>query len=368
MLKVKQEYANTKDPKLLSEISRLNNLQMAMKILLNSAYGAMGNAYFRYFDMRIAEGITISGQLSIRWIANKLNAYFDKMLGTDGVDRIVLIDTDSVVLTLEDLVQKVYGANGEVQLSAEKVIDFMDRVAEDKIQPFIDKSYQELADYMNAYEQKMQMKRENLVDTMISVSKKRYVMSVHNSEGVQYKEPQLKIMGLQMVKSSTPSVIRERLKDSLHTILRGTEADIQQYIVNFRDDFNKFAPEQIAFPRTISDVKKYHDATTIYSKGTPIHVRGALLYNHLLETHGLTTKYPLIRDGDKIKFMYLKTPNPIREDCIAFIDQLPSEFGLTEYVDYDTMFDKTFEDAVQNILDSLNWSTKPKATLEDFFA
>ena len=368
MLKAKQEYANTKDVKWQKEVSRLNNLQMAMKILLNSAYGAMGNAYFRYFDMRIAEGITISGQLSIRWIAAKLNDYFNKLLKTDNVDRIVLIDTDSVVLTLNDLVNKVYGADGKVTLPTEKVIQFMDRVAEDKIQPYLDKSYEELAEYMNAYEQKMQMKRENLVDVMISVSKKRYVMSVHNSEGVQYKEPQLKIMGLQMVKSSTPSVIRTQLKDSLHTILHGTESDVQKYVADFRKEFNKFSPQEIAFPRSISDVQKYEDSSTVYKKATPIHVRGALLYNYHLKIKGLTKKYPMIQEGDKIKFLYLRTPNPFQEDCISFVDRLPDEFKLSEYVDYAKMFEKTFEDAVQNILDSLKWTTQPKATLEDWFS
>lgn len=367
MLKAKQEYANTKDPKWTKEISRLNNLQMAMKILLNSAYGAMGNAYFRYFDTRIAEGITISGQLSIRWIANKLNGYFDKIIG-ESKDRIVLIDTDSVVLTLNDLVQKVYGANGEVSLPAEKVIQFMDRVAEDRIQPFIDKSYQELADYMNAYEQKMQMKRENLVDVMVSVSKKRYVMSVHNSEGVQYKEPQLKIMGLQMVKSSTPAIIRDKLKESLSAILRGTEQDVQQYCADIRKEFGMLTPEEIAFPRSISDVSKYRSASTIFTKGTPIHVRGALVYNHWLVQRGLDKKYQTIREGDKIKFLYLKSNNPIGGDCISFIDKLPEEFNLTPYVDYDKMYEKTFLDAVQNILDSLGWKSKQTATLEDFFS
>lgn len=350
------------------EVARLNNLQQSAKILLNSAYGAQGSPYFRYFDIRVAEGITKTGQIAIRWIANKLNAYLDKLLGTNGVDRVVLIDTDSVVLTLNDLVQKVYGANGKVGLPTEKVIKFMDTVAEDRIQPFLDRSYQELADYMNAYEQKMQMKRENLVDVMISVSKKRYVMNVHNSEGVQYAEPQIKVMGLQMVKSSTPAVIRVKLKESLMTILKGTEADVQKYVTDYRDAFNKLSIEDIAFPRGINDVSKYANATTIYSKGTPIHVRGALLYNHHLKRLGLDHLYPLIREGDKIKFIYLKTPNTLHEDCISFPDKLPPEFNLTEYVDYSTMFKKTFQDAVQNILDSLGWSATQKATLEDWFS
>lgn len=363
MLKAKQDYEATKDPKYKKEISRLDNLQMAMKILLNSAYGACGNAYFRYFDMRIAEGITISGQLSIRWIANKLNQLLNKTLKTTDTDRIVLIDTDSVVLSLSDLVDQVCP-----EKSTEDKIKYMDNVAEKIIQPFLDKSYQELADYMNAYEQKMQMKRENLVDVMVSVSKKRYVMNVHNSEGVQYAEPKLKIMGLQMVKSSTPAVIRDVLRKALPVILKGTEQDVQQYVADYRNEFRKLQIEEIAFPRGINDVKKYHDTSSIYKKATPIHVRGALLYNYHLKRLGLSKDYPLIQEGDKIKFTYLKKNNPIGEDCISFPDKLPPEFKLNEYVDYDTMFEKTFQDAVQNILDSLGWSAEQKATLEDFFS
>lgn len=363
MLKAKQQLEDTKDPKWNREISRLNNLQMAMKILLNSAYGACGNAYFRYFDMRIAEGITTSGQLSIRWIANKLNDLINKTMKTNGVDRVVLIDTDSVVLSLEDVVEKM--CQGK---TTEQKIKYMDKISEEILQPFIDKSYDELADYTNAYEQKMQMKRENLVDVMLSVSKKRYVMSVHNSEGVQYTEPQLKIMGLQMIKSSTPAVIRDKLKQSLPTIMNGTEADVQEYVGLYRSEFDLLKAEELAFPRGVTDMDKYASQTSIYAKATPIHVRGALLYNHYIRRAGLTKKYPLIQNGDNIKFLYLRTPNPINEDCIAFVDKLPPEFNLTEYVDYDTMFDKTFRDAVQNILDSLGWHAEKQATLEDWFA
>lgn len=362
MLAAKQKYEDTGDEKYLNQISTFNNLQMAMKILLNSCYGAFGNVAFRYFDMRIAEGITISGQLSIRWIANKLNQLLNKTLNTTDTDRIVLIDTDSVVLSLEDLIEKVCPDK-----TVEQKIKYMDKVSEQIIQPFIDKSYQELAEYMNAYKQKMQMKRENLVDQMVSVSKKRYLMSVYNSEGVQYKEPKLKIMGLQMVKSSTPAVVRVKLKDSLKTILHGTEHDVQRYVAEYKQEFKQLPVEQIAFPRGISDVTKYHDGSSIFKKGTPIHVRGALLYNHHLKQLKLTKQYPLIKEGDKIKFTYLKTPNPIGEDCISFIDKIPDEFQLSEYCDYDTMFEKTYQDAIQNILNVLGWNCEQIATLEDFF-
>jgi len=362
MLKVQQEYEKDKSQKhLLKDISRLNNLQMAMKIALNSAYGAMGNQYFRYFDIRMAEGITTSGQLSIRWMANKLNAFMNKTMKTEGKDYVVAIDTDSIYLTLETLVEQACAGQTD-----EQKIKFMDKVCEGIFQPFIDTGYQELADYMNAYSQKMQMKREVLADKGIWTAKKRYILNVHNSEGVQYEKPKIKVMGLEMVKSSTPAVIRDKLRDSIEVILRGNQADLQNYIMEFRKEFDKLPVEEIAFPRGVNGMKQYA-GSPIYSKGTPIHVRGALLFNHYTKKMGLDKKYQPIRDGDKIRFIYVRKPNKFQEDVIAFSQELPPEFELHSYIDYDKMFEKVFTDALQIIIGSLGWSTSEQSSLEDFF-
>ena len=362
MLKVEQEYQNDKSKShLLKEISRLNNLQMAMKIALNSAYGAMGNQYFRYFDLRMAEGITTSGQLSIRWMANKLNAFLNRTLKTDDKDYIIAIDTDSIYLTLEHLVEKT--CEGKTD---EQKIRYMDKICEDIFQPFIDKGYQELADYMNAYSQKMQMKREVLADKAIWTAKKRYVLNVHNSEGVQYAKPKMKVMGLEMVKSSTPAVIRDKLKDSLTVILEGNQSNLHTYITKFREEFNKLPAEDIAFPRGVNGMRQYA-GSPIYAKGTPIHVRGSLLYNHYVKRKGLEKKYQPIRDGDKIRFIYVRKPNPFEEDVIAFPQELPKEFGLQQYIDYDKQFEKTFLDALQGVIDPLGWKVEEQSSLEDFF-
>jgi DNA polymerase elongation subunit (family B) len=362
MLKCKQMFEETKDPKWQNEIARLDNIQMAVKIAINSAYGAFANAWFRYSDVRIAEGITKSGQQAIRFIADRLNLLLDKFANTEGVDRVVLIDTDSVVLTLEDIVESAC-----VDKTTEQKIKFMDKLAEQVIQPQIDKAYQELADYMNAYDQKMVMKRENLADVMISVAKKRYVMNVHNSEGVQYKEPKLKVMGLAMVRSSTPAVVRDKLRDSLPVILHGNESDIKAYVSNYKTEFMKLGIPEIAFPRGVSNIKQYVDRSQLYKKGCPIHVRASILYNWNIDRLGLAKKYEKIKEGDKIKFLYLRTPNPIQEDVIAFVSALPKEFELDAYVDYDKMFEKTFQEGVQNILDPLGWKVSTGATLEDWF-
>ena len=362
MLKAEQEYQNDKSKKsLLKDISRLNNLQMAMKIALNSAYGAMGNQYFRYFDLRMAEGITTSGQLSIRWMANKLNAFMNKTLKSDGKDYVIAIDTDSIYLSLEDLVE---GAC--VGKTTDQKIKFMDKICEDIFQPFIDKGYQELAEYMNAYSQKMIMKREVLADKGIWTAKKRYVLNVHNSEGVQYAKPKIKVMGLEMIKSSTPAVIRDKLRDSINVILEGNQSNLHSYIIKFREEFNKLPLEEIAFPRGVNGTRQYA-GSPIYTKGTPIHVRGSLLYNHYVKKMGLEKKYQLIRDGDKIRFIYVKKPNPFNEDVIAFPQELPKEFGLHNFIDYDLQFQKTFLDAVQNIIQSLGWNVEEQSSLENFF-
>jgi DNA polymerase elongation subunit (family B) len=335
---------------------------MAMKIALNSAYGAMGNQYFRYFDLRMAEGITLSGQLSIRWMANKLNAFMNKTLKTENKDYVIAIDTDSIYLTLENLIESVCAGKTD-----EQKIKYMDKICEDVFQPFIDKGYQELATYMNAYAQKMQMKREVLADKAIWTAKKRYIMNVHNSEGVQYAEPKIKVMGLEMVKSSTPQVIRNKLKDSIKVILEGNENKIHSYINTFRDEFNKLSVEEIAFPRSVNGLREYAASSTIYGKSTPIAVRGALLFNHHTKLKGLEKQYQPIRDGDKIKFVYLKTPNPIQEDIISFSQELPKELNLHSYVDYEKQFQKVFLDALQIVIEPLGWNVEPQSTLEDFF-
>jgi DNA polymerase elongation subunit (family B) len=362
MLGVQQKYEHDKgNNDLRKEISRLNNLQMAMKIALNSAYGAMGNQYFRYFDIRMAEGITTSGQLSIQWMANEFNRYLNKILKTEGKDFVIAIDTDSIYLTLEELVEHFAGdkdTNGKIK--------YMDKICEDIFQPFIDTTYQKLAEYMNAYSQKMIMKREVLADKGLWVAKKNYVLNVHNSEGVQYATPKQKVLGLAMVRSSTPAVIRKELKKSINVILDGSEKVVQKYIADYKNEFLTYPVEAIAFPRGVSGLKQYA-GSPIYQKGTPIAVRAALLYNHYVKKFGIDKKYPLIREGDKIKFVYLRTPNPFHENVIAFLQELPKEFNLDSFIDYDTQFDKTFVEPLKTIIEPLNWRAEETASLEDFF-
>jgi len=372
MLAAKQEYENEKDVTkkydIEKRIARFNNLQLAKKVSLNSAYGALGSQYFRFYDLRMALGVTSAGKLSIRWIENKLNEYMNKILKTSDVDYVIASDTDSIYMKLGPLVNSVYGADGTVGLPKTKVIDFMDRVCEQKIQPFIDKSYQELATYVNAYAQKMQMKRECLADKGIWTAKKRYIMNVYDNEGVRYNEPDLKVMGLEMIKSSTPAAVRTKMKESINIMIAGSEHDMHKFIQEFREEFKNLPVEEVSFPRGINGLSKYADAVTLYKMGTPIHVKGAIIYNHNLEKMGLTKKYPKIQEGEKIKFSYLKKPNPFKDTVISYPSRLPKEFDISKFIDYDTQFDKTFIEPIKVILDCIGWSTEKQSTLDDFFS
>ena len=365
MLKAKQEFENKPSKDLEKEIARCNNIQMARKIQLNSAYGAIGNQYFRYYKLANAEAITLSGQVSIRWIENKMNGYLNKLLSTENIDYVIASDTDSIYLNMGPLVEKFFANKMEDKTA---IVSILNSICEDKLEPFIDKSYQELADYVSAYDQKMQMKRENIAERGIWTAKKRYILNVWDSEGVRYEEPKLKMMGIEAVKSSTPAPCRKMIKDGLKLMMNGTEEDVIDFIDNCRSEFKKLPPEQISFPRSVSDVRKYSDKTTIYTKGTPIHVRGALLYNHQLNEKKLTNKYSLIQNGEKIKFCYLKEPNPMHENVISFIQDFPKELELDKYIDYNLQFEKSFVEPLKTILNAIGWNVEKTVNLELFFS
>lgn len=350
------------------EIARYDNLQKAKKVSLNSAYGALGNQYFRFYDVRIAEAITLSGQLSYKWIEKHINEYLNEVLKTNKVDYVIAGDTDSMYLNLEPLVNKIYGVDGIVKMPKYKVIEFMDRVCEERIQPFIDKTYEELAEYVNAYEQKMQMKRESLVDRAIWTAKKRYILNIYNEEGVTYKKPKIKIVGLEAIKSSTPYVCRNKIREAIKVILDKDENAMIEFIDKFRKEFHKLPVEDIAFPRSVNGVEDYADDNNMFKKGAPIHVKGAILYNHILKEKNLTKQYQLIKSGEKIKFCYLKEPNPYHNNAIAFIYNLPKEVDMQEYIDYDKQFDKTFLEPLRTILNCIHWHTEKVSSLEAFFA
>ena len=364
MIQAKKDYEKKPTKALEKEISRCNNIQMAKKIQLNSAYGAIGNQYFRYYMLANAEAITLGGQFSIRWIENRMNRYMNKVLKTENKDYVIASDTDSIYLHLGPLVQVIFK---DREKNVESIVSFLDKICEVEFEKYISSSYEALATYVNAYDQKMFMKRETIAERGIWTAKKRYMLNAWDIEGVRFAEPKLKMMGIEAVKSSTPAPCRKMIKDAISIIMNESEDNVQKYIRKMRSDFRNMDPAEIAFPRTCNNVEKYGNRLTIYSKGTPMHVRGSLLFNHYLKQKNLEGKYNVINNGEKIKFCYLMNPNPIHENVISFISEFPKEFGLSQYIDYDLQFEKSFIEPLKAILDSIGWSVEKTATLESFF-
>ena len=344
-----------------NKLAQYHNMQINLKIALNSAYGALGNQWFRFYDVRNAEAVSVAGQLSIRWAERAVNEYLNKVLETDNEDYVLASDTDSLYVTMEKMVEKVGLTD------TDKIIKFLDTVCDGKIQDVIDKCYGEMAEYVNAFQQKMVMKREVLADVGIWVAKKHYVLNVHNSEGVQDEEPKLKSMGIEAVKSSTPEPCRNALKKAFKIMMNGTEDDVINFIEEFKTEFNTFPAEDISFPRSVKGLAKYYDSATIYRKSTPIHVKGSLIYNKILQNKRLTRKYPVIQEGEKIKYAYLKEPNPTGDSVIAMLNNLPDEFDLKQYIDYEKQFSKSFLDPMIGILSVIGWKHERKNDIMSFF-
>ena len=363
MIEAQKEYEINKTKTISNRIDKYKNMQMAKKVSLNSAYGALGNQYFRFYDVRQAEAVTKAGQLSIQWVERDVNNFLNKLLNTDDVDYVIASDTDSIYVVLDKLVGNVFDDTED----KEKVINFLDKICNGKIQKVINSSFENLYNYMNAYEQKMFMKREGLSDKGIWTAKKRYMLNVYDNEGVRYKTPKIKMMGIEAVKSSTPSACREKLRDAIDIIMNEDESTMIQFIEDFKQEFKTLPVEDVSFPRSVQGVGKYRDSNQLYKKGTPLHIRGAIIYNDMVRKNNLGKKYQFIQEGEKIKYTYLRVPNPTTDNVIAMLNTFPKEFRLEEYIDYDLQFTKSFLDPLKIILGTIGWETEKKSTLESFF-
>ena len=367
MIEYQIERENCKDPKRKRElntlIKRAYNNQQVRKIALNSAYGALANQYFAFFDPNLAEGITTAGQLIIKTAENTINEFLNDTLGTEDEDYVIAMDTDSIYVTFDRMVQHIFPED----TPKSKIVDFLNNAGQDRILDVLTKGYEDLAFYTNAFQQKMVMGREVIADRGIWTAKKRYILNVLDNEGVRLTEPKLKMMGIETAKSSTPQWVRKKLTEVLQVVMNGTEQEVWDFVENARKEFRTLPVEEIASPRSCNNLNQYADSTHIYSKGTPIHVRGALLYNHLLKKKNVHKRYENVKNSDKIHFTYLNIPNPINENVISFINVLPREFELNGYVDYDLQFDKSFIEPLKAIITLIGWNVEPVASLDSFF-
>lgn len=364
MLAAKAEYEKNPSEEIKKKINVYNNYQNVKKTVLNSAFGTLGCEYFRYYDLRNAEAITYTGQAIIRWLEQKLNAFLNKIAGTQDFDFAIAMDTDSIMINFEPVIQRIFGGR-EVEMV--KIIDFMDKVCSTKIQDCIDESFREICEVLGAFERQLNMKREKLCSSGLWVAKKNYIMKVWDNEGVRYSEPKIVISGISAIKSSTPAYCRNRIREGINLILDKDNDELISFIESCKKEFFALTPEEVSFPKSVSNVTKYSVNKNAYLSGTPIQSRASLVYNRYIQEQKLDKKYPLIKDGEKIKFCYLKMPNPINENVIAFIQRFPTELGLEKYVDYKTQFEKTFISNLAPILKVIGWTTKRTNTLDSLF-
>lgn len=344
------------------QIAECNNKQSALKILLNGGYGALSNEHNRWYSDDLAESITLSGQLAARWIIQHLNRFLNQLFETTALDYIVACDTDSVHLNVEAALEKQFKGR---PIDHETKMVFLEQFAE-LLSKEIENGYELLYQEVNAFQKAMHMKLETIAEA-VWTGKKHYAMQVWANEGVRYWPPDLKMVGIEAVKSSTPKACREYIKSVIPLIIEGDLAKLKKQIDEYWQEFITLPFEAVAFPRSVSDLDKHAIADTVYGKGTPIHARGALLYNSQVAKHNLSAMLPLIINGDKIRFAYMKLPNPIGENVFACPDTLPEQFGLESFIDYDTQFEKSFLQPIRHLTDAVKMYITHDIDMDQFW-
>lgn len=342
-----------------SDIATYNILQMTKKVCLNSAYGALGSPWFRFYEKDMAEAITRTAQLVIQLAAKKVNELLNSEFKTKDVEYVIYIDTDSLYINFDSFVDPSW--------SHDEAIEHIDRFTEEKIYPYFDNAFRELQKNMNAYEQKIFFKREAIADKAFFKRKKRYILNVLDNEHVRLDPSEIKITGIEAIKSATPEICRDALKESFRIMLTGTEEQMHEYITGFKQTFKQQPLYVIATSTTCNNIQKYSSSTHLHAKGAPWHVKGAINFNYLLNKFDLIEKYDLIKEGEKVKILALKTPNPMRMNVIAFTTVLPEELGLVNWIDYDSLFNKLYLSPLTELLEIRGWSNKKTTTLEALF-
>lgn len=363
MLRYKQLYVDTGDAKYKTLSDIQNVLQNALKTGANSLYGVFLQQGFMFYDPRLGKAITLSGQYIIMKVGTHCDKRFNEFFKTDNLTYTFYSDTDSCYLNMKPVVDKYWKDQPDL-----KIVDALDKLMETKLRPFINEATDEIARVQNHFDKTIHFKREAISSSGFWCAKKKYAIKVYDNEGVRYPDGDYKIMGIEVVRSSTPQLVRDRLKEAVKLIIDGKLQETRDFAVDVRKEFNTCNITDIAFPGGANNLAKWRDPNRVYIKGTPIAAKASLMYNKLLaDVKDGYEKYDAIGEGDKIKYIYIDEPNPIREKVIAFVDDLPVEFNLHKYVDRATQYEKTFKNPLNNIFKAVGWELEEAVTLDEFF-
>jgi len=352
-----REQLEKSDPQyaiLTDQIAAFNNQQLVRKVNLNSAYGALGSEYFRFYDTHLAEAVTLTGQMVIRWVAKNVNAFLNTQFKTEA-DYVIASDTDSIYVRLEPLIDLFKSKKPDATM--DQCVTVLARFCDAHLEPLVARTFDEIADYLNVAVPCLLMKREIIADKGIWTGKKHYILNVRDKDRSRLREPKLKMLGIETVKSSTPALCRAMLRTAINLVMNGTEEDVWKFVASQRPIFNAAKFEDIAFPRSVNKLDEY----TQVEKSVPIAVRGALVYNRQIAE--MSRGVDQIRDGQKIKFAYLKEPNPFGSNIMSAPDGCPTEWQIGKWIDYETQWNKAFVTPLDSILGCAGWHIEKQDSL-----
>lgn len=364
------------------QLGELYNKQKALKILLNSYYGATGFPGFRWYDLRMSTSVTLGGQVGIKIAANAVDDFLHTICPNEP-SACIGGDTDSFYVNFGPYAEKL-GLTTVDQIS-----DYI----KDVLEPVIEEACKKYFDYMNHFEFCLNFKREVIAETGFFLDKKkRYAMLVKDSEGVRFNEPELKVVGLELLRSSTPAAVKPWLEEAILVILANNRMKLVRWLKDKRAIYETLPVEDISQNSSVSNITKYlvpaYDAANRFigyqvkkpkavsigedgfekehKLGIPINSMAAINFNDYIKRNGWDKKYEAIREGSKIKLLRLK-PNPYNYEVIGYEGYWNKDFDLTPYIDRDIMFEKTFKQFIRNITNTFGWNLDLEYTVDDLF-
>lgn len=332
--------------------------QHAVKILLNSLYGALGTNHFRLYNVKCAEAITKTGQTITAEAFSLFNDYLDKVTGIPK-DRIGFSDTDSAAVDMTDLVYKFHKRDDPF----EDKLNTITKLCDKHFAKMLDDRFIQFAGHLNSMKNRIVMKREKIASAIL-VAKKNYVVNVYDNEGVRYATPKLSVTGLESVKASTPKFFRKKLEEGYKLCFDDDEEKIHKFVLSVHEELYNLHIDDLAGNTTVNNITLFQDGLGGYRTGTPGHVRAAIAYNNLVSA---SDQYQKINNGDKVKIIQLKEPNPVKSKSICWIDKFPDDLIDPKYIDREKDYQKFFIKPFTRVLDVLSWHTEYQPNLDDLF-